>query len=117
MSKNYVCPICRKIMEVTQVERVREETSYGNSWWYRVSLECMTCPTILCVVIDVPTADALPPGHELPEEVEIVGYDNRDTNTTWLWISPTKYVEVDPTDLYNTMLDNRSNPDVAGSDI
>jgi len=32
--------------------------------------------------------------------------DNRDESTTWLWFSDREYLEVDPIELYNNMLEN-----------
>lgn len=39
-------------------------------------------------------------------QAPIVVMDNRDQNTTWLWLNETDYVEVDPADLYRNMVEN-----------
>lgn len=44
-----------------------------------------------------------------PERYDVRETDNRDTNTTWLWLDGTStpsYVEVDPIDLFVNMVDN-----------
>jgi len=38
--------------------------------------------------------------------VPIKSVDNRDERTTWLWLNELQYVEVDPVDIYNNMLEN-----------
>ena len=45
----------------------------------------------------------------IAEQYNIGDVDNRDTNTTWLWLDGTatpSYVEVDPVELFLNMLEN-----------
>jgi len=45
----------------------------------------------------------------LPEQYDIKELDNRDSNTTWIWLDGTdtpSYVEVDPIELFQNMLEN-----------
>ena len=99
--KQYKCPTCSNELVHVQTEDMHE----SDNEWYRVHFECMTCP-VLSIVIDVPTADQLPIGGVPSVQRDIVGYDNRDDNTTWLWISSTEYVEVNPRQLYDNMIEN-----------
>jgi hypothetical protein len=48
--------------------------------------------------------------HVPPRQVEVESTDNRDVNTTWLWIEPNAYVEVDPVDLLLNALENANVP-------
>ena len=38
--------------------------------------------------------------------VPVTEVDNRDNRTTWLWINESQYVEIDPVDLVENMIDN-----------
>jgi hypothetical protein len=40
------------------------------------------------------------------QRVTITDTDNRDTSTTWIWISSTKYVEIDPGALMRNVIEN-----------
>jgi len=45
----------------------------------------------------------------LPERYDIKELDNRDSDTTWIWLDGTdtpSYVEVDPIELFTNMLEN-----------
>ncbi len=42
----------------------------------------------------------------MPFRNEVTEVDNRDSRTTWLWISPQQYVEVDPIELIQNMIEN-----------
>lgn len=38
--------------------------------------------------------------------IPVVQVDNRDSRTTWLWTSDWEYVEVDPVELIENMIEN-----------
>ena len=47
----------------------------------------------------------------MAEQYDVQDVDNRDQRTTWLWITQ-DYVEVDPIDLMENMIENCYNEDV-----
>ena len=47
----------------------------------------------------------------MPYHKRDVIVDNRDPRTTWLWISPTEYIEVDPINLVTNMVENCFEPE------
>ncbi len=44
--------------------------------------------------------------NDIPVRNEVTEVDNRDSRTTWLWISSNQYIEVDPIDLIKNMVEN-----------
>lgn len=48
----------------------------------------------------------------IPVQRDVVQVDNRDSNTTWLWISDTEYVEVIISDLVENAKENNPEDDV-----
>ncbi len=99
----YYCPLCSEEAEVIQVDDVPGDIGDEEITWKRVHLECRgKCP-LLWSCVDIPTEcyDGMFPTRRVVVEV-----DNRDRATTWLWISKSDYVEVNPTDLMNNMLEN-----------
>lgn len=42
----------------------------------------------------------------IPFRNEVTEVDNRDSRTTWLWISNEQYIEVDPIELIQNMVEN-----------
>ena len=107
----YHCPLCREPMR-----HVETRTVYGtigdqvcNS--YNLHFECMTCPDVLGIIVSVPNMEVTERDdlRDLMNRKEqtVLEVDNRDDRTTWLWLAGNKYVEVDPTDLYENMLENQ----------
>ncbi len=99
----YYCPLCAEEAEVIQVDDVKGSIGDETVTWKRVHLECRhECP-LLESHVDVP--DECYDGM-MPKRRVVVEVDNRDSRTTWLWIGVSDYVEIDPIDLLENMLEN-----------
>ncbi len=97
----FYCPSCSNRAEVIQVDDVQDDEKTVT--WKRVHLECRhSCP-LLWSCIDIP-AECY--GGVLRNRQEVVQVDNRDPGATWLWLSLSDFVEIDPVDLVENMIEN-----------
>ncbi len=106
MTKRYVCPTCQEELSLVDVDLNSELMDGIQTHWFSVHMECMTCPEVMSVTVSVPIGDALPGNEGIHTRREVLVVDNRDSDTTWLWVSKTEYIEVNPRTLYDNMVEN-----------
>ncbi len=105
--RTFYCPCCGQPADVVQVDVQHGDIGDTDITWKRVHLECLgKCP-VLWSCVDIPNEclnDKVP---TIPLWINVDTVDNRDSRTTWLWINgDTEYIEIDPVDLIQNMVEN-----------
>ena len=116
---NYQCPSCRELLSMVNITTRTGSIGGEVVTSHDLHFECMTCPHILSMVVNVPNGTFIPHAqwyNVQPDlikgsmgkstRVDITEWDNRDERCTWLWISESEYIEVDPQELYQNMREN-----------
>ena len=103
--RTFYCPCCGQPADVVQIDDVPNDEKTVT--WKRVHLECLgRCP-VLWGCVDIPTECLNDGTPTIPLHLKVDTVDNRDSRTTWLWINgDTEYIEVDPVDLIENMIEN-----------
>ncbi len=99
----YYCPGCGNEAEVIQVDDQHGDIGDVDVTWKRIHLECRHSCSLLWACYDEPNECFT---GALQKHREVIEVDNRDERTTWLWISRSDYIEVDPVDLIGNMIEN-----------
>lgn len=108
--REFYCPLCGDVANVVQVDIIDPEPDDVDvPQWHRVHLECKGVCDLLWSCVDVPF------GHHQEAQVSrstpVTNLDNRDVDTTWLWLTPTRYVEVNIPELANNAHENLNEHD------
>lgn len=103
----YVCPCCQHTLTHTET-RSREGTMDGGIVYsYDLHFECMTCSHIMAVVVNVPNPLKFRPIEDgMFRRRDIYAMNNRDEDTTWIWLNREEYIVVNPHKIMANMIEN-----------